>query len=218
MIASEARAARIALGLSEDALAAQTNTTRGAVVAWESGRVKIPRNIAVDLAWRVAQKERIDALEASGLPECAWMTAFDAEPVPEKLSAQNAQLERFLEHGKTCDVCKAREAFVAERFPPMPPAPRHGWAAIAVPIAERVQRLPDWAQPAVFGAIVFTGYSLLKVVLFLPAIARSPVRGTLTAIGGTLLSASIGGTLGLFYGQYRRLRARSSSRSSAPTS
>ena len=135
MIASEARAARIALGLSEEALAAETNTTPAIVGARETGRIKVPRQIAVDLTWRMAQVERFAALENSGLPECSWVAAFAAEPEAEKLRAHNARVDRFLAHRKECEICKAREAYIADRFPPMPPAPRDGWVAIVLPIA-----------------------------------------------------------------------------------
>lgn len=210
MIASEARAARIKLGLSEDAIAAITNTTPAVVVAWESGRIKIPRHIAQDLTWRVAQAEREAALEASGLAECSWVSAFEAEPVPEKLDAATAHFARLEEHAKGCDVCRAREAFLAERFPPMPPPPVAGWLAIVMPIADRVRRLPAWAQPTATGALLFVAYSLLKLIFLLPAIMRSPVKGAATALTGIALSGSIGAALGFLYGQYRRLRERRS--------
>jgi transcriptional regulator with XRE-family HTH domain len=208
MLASEARAARIALGLSEDALAAETNTTPAIVDAWETGRIKVPRQIAVDLTWRMAQVERLGALETSGLPECAWITDFEAEPDAEKLRAQKARVERFLAHNKECEICKAREAYIADRFPPMPPAPRDGWVAIVLPIAERVQRLPVWAQPVATGVILFVAYSLLRLIFLLPSIVRSPREEIPTAITGIALSASIGAALGFLYGQYRRWRDR----------
>ena len=210
MIASEARAARIALGLSEEALAAETNTTPAIVSAWETGRIKVPRQIAVDLTWRMAQVERFAALENSGLPECSWVAAFEAEPDAEKLGAHNARVDRFLAHHKECEICKAREAYIADRFPPMPPAPRDGWVAIVMPIAERVQRLPAWAQPAATGAILFVAYSLFRLIFLLPSIIRSPREGIPTAIAGIAISASIGAAIGFLYGQYRRWRERRS--------
>jgi hypothetical protein len=212
---SDALTARLSLGLSQDALAAETNTTPDAVAAWEVGRIKVPRFVAIDLAWRVAHHQRVAALEESGLATCAWVTAFDAEPVPTKIKAQAGHFERLLEHNKACAVCRAREAFIDERFPPMPPAPLHGWAAVVVPIAERIQRLPEWAQPAAKGAVVFVAYSLFKLIFFLPEIRRAPVSGSLTAIAGILVSGSMGAALGFLYGQYRRIRTRWSSRRSA---
>jgi transcriptional regulator with XRE-family HTH domain len=208
MLASEARAARIALGLSEDALAAETNTTPAIVDAWETGRIKVPRQAAVDLTWRMAQVERLAALETSGLPECSWIAAFDAEPEAQKLRAQQARADRFLAHNKECEICKARAAYITDRFPPMPPAPREGWVAVVMPIAERVQRLPAWARPIATGVILFVAYSLLRLIFLLPSIIRSPREEIPTAITGIALSASIGAALGFLYGQYRRWRDR----------
>ena len=206
MTASEARDARLALKLSEDALAAETNTTAAIVAAWESGRIKVPRHIAVDLTWRVAQAERFAALEAAGLPQCPWVEAFEAERVPEKLADQNAHFERLLAHGKSCDVCKARAAYVDERFPPMPPAPLPAWMTVVRAIGTRIEALPRWARPAVSGAIFFGAYSLFRLIFLVPAIVRSPRTGLVTALEGLLLSMSLGAALGFLYGLYQRLR------------
>lgn len=88
----------------------------------------------------------------------------------------------------------------------MPRAPVRGWLAVAVPIIDRIGRLPAWARPAATGAVLFTAYSLLKLLFLIPAIARDPLRGSLTALGGITVSATIGAVLGLLYGQYRRWR------------
>ena len=215
MIASEARAARLALELSEVALAVETNTTPAAVAAWEDGRIEVPRRVAIDLTWRIARIERVAALAASGLAECSWVPAFEAEPVPRKIEAQTAHFERLLEHNKTCDLCRARQAFIAERFGPMPPAPRHGWMVIVMPIVERLRRLPPRAQPAVIGAILFAVYTLVRVIFELPTLVRGPFSGLLTAITAVLVSASLGAVLGFFYGLYRRARTRESARPAA---
>ena len=89
-------------------------------------------------------------------------------------------------------------------------APVTGWLAIAMPIVERVQRLPAWAQPMAAGALLFVGYGLFKLIFLLPAIMRSPVKGALTALMGIALSGSIGAAPGFLYGQHRRLRERRS--------
>jgi DNA-binding transcriptional regulator YiaG len=208
MNGSEARAVRIALGLTEDQLAASMRTTPAVVAAWESDRIKVPRSIAIDLTWQSAHLERLAALQASGLPTCGWVAAFETEPVPDKIKLQAAHFERLVEHAKSCETCGARDAFIKDRFPPMPPAPRHGIMAIIGPIAERIQRLPDWAQPAATGAALFMAYSLVRVLLTFSAIVRDPVRGSGVAIAGLLLSGLLGAVLGFVYGQYRRLRTR----------
>ena len=184
MKAFEARIARESLGLTREQLAAETNTTPSAVAAWEEDRVGVPRHIATSLRWRVAVHERQAALADSGLPACAWMIAFEKEPEPTHIDEQSTRHDRLLDHVKACEICAAREAFVSERFPPMPPAPRPGWLGVVVPIAERIQRLPRKAQAPAIGAILFAAYSLLKLFLLLPSFARRGVAGLLTAAEG----------------------------------
>jgi transcriptional regulator with XRE-family HTH domain len=208
MTASRAREARLALGLSEAALAVESNTTPAVVQAWEAGRMNVPPRVALDLAWRIARHERLAALESSGLPECEWVKAFATEPVPDKLDAKRRHFERLLEHRPTCGACTAREAFISERFPPMPPAPRRGIMILIMPIGDRIQRLPAWARPAAVGALLFVAYSFVRLLFLLPAIARDPWQGGITAVEGILASAAIGAVLGALYGLYRRWRAR----------
>jgi transcriptional regulator with XRE-family HTH domain len=211
MTGTEARLARETLGLTPEQLAADTSNTPSAVIAWEEGRIRVPRHIARDLMWHAAVLERQRALAASGLPQCAWIEAFENEPEPNGRSHHSDRVDRALAHARTCEVCAAREAFVAERFPPMPPAPRPGWLAITVPIAERVQSLPRWAQAPATGAILFVAYSLFRLLLLLPSLARSGWPGLLAVIGGFAASATLGAVVGFIYDLYRRWRdARSS--------
>lgn len=206
MDASEARHARESLGLRPVDLAVEVSTTPDAVAAWEEGRIGVPKHVAELLQWRMAGLERTRALESSGLPECVWIRNFQDRAAPENMKAHARRVEELNAHVSTCDVCKAREAYLAQRFPPMPRAPVRGVLAVVVPILERIGRLPAWAQPAAIGAGLFTAYSLFRVLFLLPTIARDPLRGSLTALGGITLSASIGGVLGLLYGLYRRSR------------
>lgn len=215
MLGHEAEQARISLGLSRETFAVENNLTGDIVAAWESGRIKVPRHIATDLRWRVAREERLAALAASGLPDCDWVLGFEREPVPDKLEAQAKHMERLVEHSKSCPVCAARDGYIAERFPPMPPAPRKGWLALVLPIAERIQQLPAWAQPAATGASLFVAYSLFRLLFLLPQIVREPSRGLLVAVEGILASASIGAVVGFLYGAYQRIRDRRASRRTA---
>ena len=215
MTPSDALAARETLGLSQQDLAAETGLTPEIVADWEAGRLKVPRHVAADLTWRVAQAEVMAGLAASGLPECAWFNRFDAEPMPEKVSARAAHLDRLVAHVKECDACSARDAYVRVRFSPMPRPPRHGWMAIVIPIAERIDRLPAWAKPAATGATFFMAYSLIKVVFMLPAIVRDPGRNGPMALAGTLLSGSIGAALGFLYGRIQAVRAMWAARRAA---
>lgn len=206
MLPADAQLARETLGLTPEVLAADANVTPAVVAGWERGQIKVPRRIAAELRWRVARKERLDALAASGLATCSWIAAFEREPAPRRPEKQNENMERLLAHMRSCGVCTAREAFIEERFPPMPDPPVSGSLVLVVPIVRRVQALPRWAQPPAVGALVGLAYGLFRLVLIVPAIARAPAQGLLGALEGLSASALVGIVGGFLYGAYRRLR------------
>jgi len=216
MAGAEAADARTKLGLSQVQLAVEQNVTPAVVAAWEEGRIKVPQSVATKLRWETAQHERATALAASGLPECSWVAAFEKEPMPGKLEARTKRIQQLGDHLRTCDVCKAREAFIAERFPPMPPPPRPtGWIGLLIPIAKQLQRLPPSARPAAVGASLFVAYTLIRILFMMPEIWRSPRTELLIAALALLASASFGAVLGFFYGHYLRARDRESGRPTA---
>ena len=88
----------------------------------------------------------------------------------------------------------------------MPPAPRPGWLAVAVPIAERIQALPKWAQAPATGAVLFVAYSSFKLVLLLPGFVRRGWAGLLSVVEGFAASAALGAVAGFIYDFYRRWR------------
>jgi transcriptional regulator with XRE-family HTH domain len=156
MDSQRAVAIRAALGLTQDQLAAELSLTPNVVAAWEAGAIAIPQSIAQELDWRGAAAERQAALASSGLAQCDWFLRWDSEPVPQKLRAYNAHIERFVVHHKTCDVCLARDRYLAERFPPMPPRPQSGLARAIGKLGEWIGHLPRWAQPvAALGITLF---------------------------------------------------------------
>jgi transcriptional regulator with XRE-family HTH domain len=207
MEAKEALAARQALGLSQDAVAAELNLTPGVVAAWESGEIRVPKRIEEQLRWRVALTERITALTHSGLPECEWRKNWESRGAPSSLKAITKYYEESAAHRKTCQVCAAREKYVLDRFGKMPPPPMEGWMKTFGLIADPIERLPRWAQPAGWVAVGFGLYSLLRIIVMLPAIARNPSYWPV-ALGGLALSMSIGAGLGLIYGGFREFRER----------
>jgi transcriptional regulator with XRE-family HTH domain len=204
MTGAEARRAREALGLTQDETAASFGMTPGVVAGWEDGRIKVPRRVAAMLQWTAAGIERRNALAASGLPTCDWVQSFENES---DRAGRPAERDARLDvHMKACQVCKARVAYIAERFPQMPRPPVTGWLAIALPIYERIQRLPPWAQPPAIGAAACLAYSLIKLVFLLPRLAGMGVNGLLVALGGFSASAALGIVGGLVYVAYRRFR------------
>lgn len=211
MTGAEARRAREILGWTPTELAVEFNSTGAAVEAWEDGRSRVPRRIAKHLAWRAALRERKSALETSGLPVCRWMEAFEQEGASDDLQAESGRVGLLQAHAKTCEICAARHAFIAKRFPTMPPAPRRGILAVVIPIAERILALPRWAQAPATGAVLFVAFSLFKLVFLLPTLARSGWAGLLTAAEGIPVSAAVGALVGLLYGLYRDRKGAASS-------
>jgi transcriptional regulator with XRE-family HTH domain len=206
MTGAEARLAREALGLTQEEMAASFGMTPAVVAGWEDGRVKVPRHVRATLQWTAAQIARRDALAASGLPTCDWIRAFENESEPRGPAQQKERQARLNAHMQTCDICKARVAYIAERFPPMPRPPVTGWLAVALPIYERIQRLPSWAQPPAIGAIVCVAYSLVKLVFVLPQFVAGGISGLLVVLASFAASASIGIVGGFIYVLYKRLR------------
>jgi transcriptional regulator with XRE-family HTH domain len=203
---ADARRAREALGLTQDEAAASFGMTPSVVAGWEDGRIKVPHSVAAMLQWAAAGIERRNALAASGLPTCDWVQAFENEPESDGAKRQAERDARLDAHMKACRVCKARVAYIAERFPPMPRPPVTGWLAIALPIYERIQRLPQWAQPPAIGAAACLAYSLIKLVFLLPRLGGMGVNGLLVVLGGFSASAALGIVGGFVYVAYRRFR------------
>lgn len=207
MTADDVIAARRTLGLTPDALAAELGLTPAVVAAWEAGAVAVPRRFARDLAWRLAAAEREAALAASGLPECAWVGAWASAPAASAAKAQLARLEALQAHAAACPECRAREAYVADRFPAMPAPPVAGWVAALGWVSERVDRLPPWLRPAANGALLFLALTAVRVLLGLPRLAAAP-NGWLVALQALAAGAAIGAVLGSVVGAVRYARAR----------
>jgi hypothetical protein len=201
MTAQEATRARERLGLSVEELAADVAFTPDVVRLWESGKARVPGRVARVLEWDLAVHERHQALVESGLPDCEWMKAWDNEDLPEKSKAQATHMERAMKHTESCDVCKARENFIAERFGQMPRMPVSGSMAALLWIGDRVEKLPRWARPAVWGSLAFGAYSMLRIVFLTPAMMRDP-RVIVTALAGLSASVALGALVGLLYGGF----------------
>lgn len=209
--ADEARAARETLGLTVEQLGPELGLTPAVVAAWEAGRMKVPRRIMAELRWRAAVQERTRALDVSGLPVCPWVARWHAETQGTSLRERRARLETLVAHTRACPVCVARETYLAERFPKLPERPVPGWMGVVGWFGDHIQRLPRWARPAATGALVFAGYSLVRIVLLAPGVV-SGARGAASAAEGFVGSAAIGGAIGLLYSGYRGLRERMAAR------
>jgi hypothetical protein len=102
--------------------------------------------------------------------------------------------ERLQQHLSSCAACQARERFIQERFPNMPEAPMPLWLRVLGQIAQRVDALPSWLRPAIWGALALMAMTSVRVLFMLLAIARAP-RTLLLALGAVLL-AGLGGAMG----------------------
>jgi hypothetical protein len=207
--AAEFTGARERLSLTGPTLAVELGLTPHVIAAFEDGSVAVPKNIAQELQWRVAILERREALEASGLPDCAWVLKWEEAPMPSRSSEMVKHLDAFTVHTTACPTCLARERFVEERFGPLPERPMPGWQGIIVAITNRVERLPRLLQPAANGALLFLAMSVVRVVFMLPRLMHTP-RGWLLALGGLAASAAIGAAVGSAFAAarwgWRRMR------------
>ena len=74
-------------------------------------------------------------------------------------------------------------------------------------VADRIHKLPRWAQPGAWMALSFGAYSVIRIVAMLPRLAKSP-QYWYVPVAGLAMSISIGGALGLIYGGFRELRVK----------
>lgn len=173
MSAAEVSAARLRLGLTLDAFAAETGFTPHVVSAWEVGTVAIPKRHEADLRWRLALQDRDDALRASGLPECAWIAHWHSQPFPVGLKAQTKHLESGVAHAKGCAVCIARDRFAHEKFGEVPKRPIPGGIGALAKVAEQVNRLPQWLRPVAIGALLSVVFTILQILFKLPELLKT---------------------------------------------
>jgi hypothetical protein len=204
MDAAELCRARNALGFTDDRLAADLGLPPNVVSGWSSGRAKVPRHIARDLRWRAALVEQDRMLAEAGHPACEWVTAFEGQPLPEKLEARLKRLEELSEHARVCPTCLARDAYAQAHCPPLPERPLPMWIKGAGLLASLAERLPTWAEPAVYVGAAFGAYSLFRIVFLLPRLVSHP-RDGLVALAGLVASIGIGAVLGALYGGGKHL-------------
>lgn len=200
MSPSELVAARERLGLSPRELAWELGVHHDVYAAYEDGRDKLSKKQSQIIAWRVAAADRAEALEKSGLPVCEWIEQWEREEPPrdEKLEVQVAYMERMAAHVPACDVCQARERFVAERFPEMPKLPEPAWARALGAVMAWTAARPEWMRPAIYGAGILAAMTSVRAVFMLIGGAREP-RVLLMALGAILAGSLAGAGGGLVY-------------------
>lgn len=174
MTASELCAAQEKLGLSNEALAAELAVTPHVVDAWRAGSLAVPKKLAEELRWRAAIAERQAAVEASGLPACAWVREWEGRAVPTGLDAVEKHFKSLTTHSGSCATCIARDRYVEERFGPLPPPPSLGGFMGTVFLL--LEKVPAWGRPAAAGAAILGAIVSLRLLFALPSAWSEPAR------------------------------------------
>ena len=131
MSPAELVAARETLGHTPAQFADDVQVTLYELEEMEAGRKKIPELVAVLARAHVAERRSMDALAASGLPECdegkrlaermveASGALLDDDAWTETEAAEVARVA-FEVHTKSCALCIARREYSERHLPPMP--------------------------------------------------------------------------------------------------
>src|SRR5690242_14417410 len=134
MTSTEFAAARERLGWTPIEAAVEYNVTPNVIEGFERGSVKIPNAIARDIRFRSVVKDRQAVLAASGLPKCAVAADLDLALAGKKGNDLIEATEAFLDHIKSCELCRQRSDYVERHGPPLPELPTSmlfrigGWA------------------------------------------------------------------------------------------
>jgi len=179
---------------NDEVLAGNLDVKPETLRAWVEKHAPIPPRFGPRIAWIVAAAEREAALRSSGLAECEWLAAKDAEPYPRDADALLRHLQLMERHELECPVCGARKQFVDERFGPLPPMPPLGWMRVFA----LVDRIPSWARPPVFGAAVLALMTSVRVLFMLPRLYASPGKMG-EALIAVVAAAGAGALGGLAY-------------------
>ncbi|MBB4634232.1 hypothetical protein [Longimicrobium terrae] len=133
MTGAQLAAARETLGRTVREMAYDLAVTEDEIRAWEAaGGDLIPLRQARDVKLFLADNEW---MEAAGVPECPWNTAWEKQPMPDRLSDQVEHIRRRDAHAETCGTCLAFRRRMEEMWPsladppPPPPAPPSRLAA-----------------------------------------------------------------------------------------
>jgi hypothetical protein len=194
MTAGEFIAARETLAMTDEQVAADFGVTPAVVRAWATGTLRVPARHAQLLRWRVAGTQRTQALMASGLPECEFIRAWDAAPIPVSAAARARDIEKVTAHMEGCPLCLARTRFLNERFGAMPELPLPGWMRAFAWIG----RLPVAVRPPVVGALILAGLVAVRILLALPSLVSNPTQ-LREAFLAMLAAASAGAVGGFAY-------------------
>lgn len=188
---------RSQLGLSVETLAADLNKHVDEVRRWETITGNLPRRLAGELDWHLANRAQEQAMERSGLPPCPWAEAKAKEIDPKKLESVERVADELEAHHKTCDLCQRRAAFAAT-LPPLPRPPMSASVGAIVTISEAIGRLPKWLRPAATGAVLIGGFTLVRASIILLVSRGANSVQALLAVVMAIAAGAYGGAVGGF--------------------
>ena len=198
MTAEDLAHARALLGLSPAELAAEMGLTEHVVRAWEDGSLRIPREYALQIAFRAAIAERQAALASSGLPECAWVARWMDGTA--RGPGERAHFEALRRHAAACPACTARARFIETNFPPMPELPVPAPIRIVRMARTWLERRPPWLRAVVVGAAVTGLFTVLRLAgMVINDVAPPPADALLFLLGGILGGAYLGAVAATAY-------------------
>jgi hypothetical protein len=198
MTAEDLARARALLGLSPAELAAEMGLTEHVVRAWEDGSLRIPREYALQIAFRAAIAERQAALASSGLPECAWVARW-MESTP-RGPGERAHFEALRRHAAACPACTARARFIETNFPPMPELPVPAPIRAMRVAGKWLEKRPPWLRAIVVGAGAATVFGVLRLAgMAINGVAPSPTGALLFLLLWILSGAYLGAVATLAY-------------------
>lgn len=195
---AELAAAIKQLEWAEDDLALLLDADATTMRTWLCGQRAVPRRIARQLRWHLAAKARRDALAASGLPTCDVMERWARDLVDGSVSGNPLErMERMREHEATCPTCKARDQYLADRFPRLRPPTGGGMAGPFAWVVDRVMALPQGLRAPVTGAVALGAIVLARGVFALPRLLKTPglLREFGIALGAAMGAGAAGGAV-----------------------
>jgi DNA-binding XRE family transcriptional regulator len=180
MISSEFRAARITLGLTQEALAGELGLTSHAIAGMENGDKKVSKAVTREMEYRVAVAKTDAMLKASGLPECPVADGL-LRPYTDDMSTEEMvkRSKAVIAHYENCPTCKARSDYASKHAPPIPEFPTPFWFRPFTFMEGLLERLPAPLRPpkddrgearrlgtwlATFFSILSIGFALILAI------------------------------------------------------
>jgi hypothetical protein len=160
--------------------------------------LRIPREYALQIAFRAAIAERQAALVSSGLPECAWVARW-MESTP-RGPGERSHFDALRRHAASCPACTARARFIETNFPPMPNLPVPAPIRAMRVAVQWLEKRPKWLRAIVVGAAVGGVFGIVRMVgMALTGLAPSAINALIIPVLGVVGGAYLGAVAALTY-------------------